>query len=117
MHLHSHVHRICIAGIKGASHKLRYSLQVNDAMAMRKLDIAEALFDKNLGLGDGETSSDNDEDEKIHDYLGSSFFTSSGSCKLDLVLAQDKDFSIGSKAEASHHKDMLLTYFKFCHRE
>jgi len=73
---------------------------------LRASDIVGALFDKNLGLGDSETSSDDDEDERIHGYLGSSFFVPSGG---DSVPAQDQDPSIGSEDEASHHEDMQLS--------
>ena len=91
-------------------------MRVNDIMATRNFrasDIVEALFDKDLGLVDSETSSDDDEDERIHGYLGSSFFAPSGSHELDReldsVLARDEDLSTGSENEALNQEDMPLT--------
>ena len=86
-----------------------YSLRVNDIMATRNFrasDIVEALFDKNLGLDDSESSSDNDEDERIQGYLGNSFFAPSGNHYLDSELTQDEDLSSSSESEDLYHKDI-----------
>ena len=73
---------------------------------LRASDIVQALFDKNLGLGDNESSSDDDNDERIQGYLGSSFFALSGNHNLDSEPIQDEDLSSGSDSKDLYHEYM-----------
>ena len=60
-------------------------------------DVLDAVFDDDFGLSDGDSSED-DEDERIHGYLGSSFFTApepdNGDLQQDEELAANEVESV-----------------------
>ena len=95
--------------IKGPSRNPRSSLHVNDIMALRTFhaeDIVGALFDRDFGLRDSESSSEDEDDERIHGYRGSSFFAPAGAHQVE---GWEEDFPLGSENGTPVHEGMSST--------
>ena len=76
-HVSFHAHRISVTRIKETFAQFESQLRVNDIMASSRYlaeNVVDALFDDDFGLSD-EDNSEDDEDDRIYGYLGSSFFT------------------------------------------